>query len=61
MIVIDANIAFLEKGLELETVHRCCRNEVWRHLGAKWQIKVSIHSIHFPASNFLSVFCLLIF
>lgn len=35
MIMINTNIIFLEKWLELETVHRYCRNEGWRVLGAE--------------------------
>lgn len=35
MIKINANIIFVEKGLEMETVHRYCRNEGWRQLGAE--------------------------
>lgn len=35
MIMINANVIFLEKLLEPETVHRYCRNESWRVLGAK--------------------------
>lgn len=35
MVMIIANIIFLEKGFELETVHRYCRNEGWRQPAAE--------------------------
>lgn len=62
VIMVNANIIFPEKGLELETVHRCCRNEGCRHTWMqKWQTKVSVHGIHFPVRYFLSIFFLLFF